>query len=237
MINEIKMEYIWDYLNDKTYNTKVGLYKFKREYKFITTNSTGRLNNVLDIAGGSGRFALPLYSSSNKMTVLDVNSTALDILKGRNRNVNTICSDFIKSEISDTFSLILCVEAIEYFEDWEAFFSKTHEILKEDGRFIFTYANPGSWRYFLRKMKHWKNKPTRYNEMTFCELKEVLHKCNFEIENMEGMNWIPFPLSSNSKLVSFFEFIENFFRLRYWYSQSPWILLSIRKCQTHSSES
>ena len=235
MVNETKMEYIWDYLNDKTYNTKVGLYKFRREYMFIINNSVGKLNTILDIAGGSGRFALPLYPDSNRIIVLDVNPIALDILKERNSNINTICSDFIKSEISDTFSLILCIEAIEYFEDWEVFFNKIYEILDEDGKFIFTYANPGSWRYFLRKVKHWKKGPTPYNEMKFSELIALLNKCNFEIENMEGMNWLPLPLSSNCKLVSFFEFIENLFKLKYWYSQSPWILLSITKSQTHTS--
>jgi len=61
------------------------------------------------------------------------------------------------------------------------------------------------------------------------ELKTILNTCNFEIENMEGMNWIPLPLGSNSIFVSVFEKIEQVFGLWKWYSQSPWILFSVKR--------
>ena len=230
------MEYSWDYLNSKTYNTKVGHYKFKHEYKFIMNNGINNFTDILDIAGGSGRFALPLYNYSKSITVVDINPVALDMLKERNPDINTICSDFIQSDIQRKFSLVLCIEAIEYFEDWEIFFSKVNEILTKDGMFIFTYANPNSWRYYLRKIKHWKNGPTHYNEMSLKSLKLLLKKHNLEIVNMEGFNWLPLPLSSNSKLVLFFEFIETVFKFKYWYSQSPWLLLSISKQQNFQSK-
>ena len=223
------MEYIWDYLNPKTYNTKVGLYKFKQELTFIINNGKNNFTKILDIAGGSGRFALPLNTYSKNITVLDINSTALEILKERCLGINTICKDFLKTDIQETFSLILCIEAIEYFDDWEEFFSKINQNIAQDGIFIFTYSNPESWRFFLRKIKHWKTGPTHYNEMTLQNLKILLKKLNFEIEKMDGMNWIPLPLSSNSKLVAFFEFVEKRFKLKNWHSQSPWLLISVKK--------
>jgi len=223
------MEYIWDYLNGKTYNSRVGHYKFKREFDFIIKNGINNFDKILDIAGGSGRFALPLKKYSTKITVLDINQTALEILKKRDNEVNTICSDFIKSKFQETFSLIICIEAIEYFDNWVEFFNKISLLLNDDGVFIFTFANPNSWRYFLRKIKHWKNGPTRYNETTLKELTEILNKCNFEIEKMEGMNWIPLSLSSNSKLVLIFEYIEKKIKLKNWHSQSPWLMISVKK--------
>ena len=67
------------------------------------------------------------------------------------------------------------------------------------------------------------------NEMKFRDLKKLLKKSNLEIVYMEGMNWIPLTLSSNSILVLFFKFIENIFFLKYFYSQSPWLLISVKK--------
>jgi hypothetical protein len=65
--------------------------------------------------------------------------------------------------------------------------------------------------------------------MKLNDLKKLLDKSGFEISKMEGMNWIPFPLASNSKFVTFFEYLEKTFKLDKWISQSPWILISIKK--------
>ncbi len=223
------MDYQWDYLNKSTYNNRVGYYKFKREFTFILDNSKYRYDNVLDIAGGSGRFAIPLNEYSNNITVLDINPTAIQILRERNSYIKTICNDFAKTEFQELFSLILCIEALCYFQNWEEFFIKINTILADDGRFIFTCTNPNSWRYFLRKIRHWKDGPIPDNDMNWKDLKKILNKYSFHIETLEGMNWIPLPLSSNCKLVSFFELLEKVLGLKYWYSQSPLLMISIKK--------
>jgi 2-polyprenyl-3-methyl-5-hydroxy-6-metoxy-1,4-benzoquinol methylase len=223
------MAYNWDYLDKKAYNNKVGYYKFRREYDFIVENGNKHFSKIFDLGGGSGRFAIPLSQYSNQITVLDLNQEALQLLKERNKIIETIHSDFSLIELTDVFSLILCIEVIGHFQDWDAFFSKVNALLSEDGRFIFTYTNPDSWRYFLRKIKHWRNGYTYYNMMKLDEFKTLLSRCNFEIDSMEGLNWIPLSLGSNSIMVSFFEKIEKLFKLKKWYSQSPWILFSVRK--------
>jgi len=220
------IEYNWDSLNKKTYNNRVGHYKFRRQFQFIIKNGKNHCDKVLDIAGGSGRIAIPLLEYSSKITVLDIKPNAIKILKKRNSDINTICDNFMKAEFQEIFSLILCIEAIGAFNDWEEFFSKINTLLTDDGRFIFTYTNPKSWRFSLRKIMHW-NDPNKGVQLK--ELTKILNKFNFEIENMEGFNWMPLPLYSNSRLVYFFEFIEKIFNLKSWYSQSPWLLISIKK--------
>ena len=203
------MNYNWDILNRKTYNNRTGHYKFWKEYEFITSNSKITYDKILDIAGGSGRFAIPLLDYSSNITVLDINATALQILRERNCNIKTICSDFIKAEIKETFSLIICIEALGNFHNLKDFFNKINKLLIDEGRVVFTYNNPSSWRFFLRKIKHWKKGAYPYKEINIGELKNVLKKCNFEIEKMEGMNWIPLPLSSNSRLVLLLNLLKN----------------------------
>ncbi|MGB4414752.1 MAG: class I SAM-dependent methyltransferase [Paludibacter sp.] len=223
------MGYNWDYLDKKAYNNKVGHYKFRHQYQFILENGKTHFDKILDIAGGSGRFALPLRDYSEHITVLDLNPFALELLKERDNSIEIINVDFTKKEINDTFSLILCIEAIGNFQDWELFFQKVNKLLNDDGRLIFSYTNPSSWRFYLRKIKHWKKGFHPYKEMELTELKALLSKCNFEIEKMDGMNWIPLPLSSNSIFVSFFEFLENTFKLKNWHAQSPWLMISLKK--------
>jgi len=223
------MSYNWDYLDKRAYNNKVGYYKFRREFKFIVENGKDNFNKILDIAGGSGRFAIPLCQYSKHITALDINQEALKLLKDRENSIETIQADFSVVELTDLYSLILCIEAIGYFQNLEVFFSKVNKILTDDGRFIFTYTNPDSWRFYLRRLKHLKNGYHPYKEIELTEFKTLLSRHNFQIDKMEGMNWIPLSLGSNSILVLLFEKTEKLFRLLKWYSQSPWILFSVKK--------
>jgi len=116
------MPYNWDYLDKKAYNNKVGNYKFRREFKFIIKNGNSHFEKVPDIAGGSGRFAIPLSQYSSTIHVLDINQDALQLIHERNNSIDTIHSDFRDAEITDSFSLILCIEALGSFEEWEFFF-------------------------------------------------------------------------------------------------------------------
>jgi SAM-dependent methyltransferase len=223
------MTYKWDFLDKKSYNNRIGHYKFRREYQFIIAHARNNLDRVLDVAGGSGRFAIPLSEYSKDITVIDINQTAIHLLEERNERISTICGDFINTEFQDKFSAILCIEALGYFSNLEFFFKKINSLLTPDGRMILTYNNPRSWQFMLRKLNHWKKGPYPYYEIELKELTKILNKCNLRIESMSGMNWIPLPLSSNSKLVYFFETVEKVFRLYKWYAQSPWILMSITK--------
>lgn len=151
------------------------------------------------------------------------------MLKERDKDIISICGDFTTTEFQDTYSTIICIEALGYFNDLESFFKKTTSLLADDGRLIIHYNNPGSWRFLLRKLKHWRTGHYPYNELIIEEVKRILSACELEIEKISGMNWIPLPLSSNSWLVSVFEYMEKMFQLEKWHSQSPWLLMSIKK--------
>jgi 2-polyprenyl-3-methyl-5-hydroxy-6-metoxy-1,4-benzoquinol methylase len=223
------MAYLWDFQDKNAYNNRSGNYKTEVQMRFIMDNMRGHTDRILDIAGGAGRFALPLTMYSKDITVLDINETAIRILKERNKSIHTICSDFMETVIEKTFSLILCIEAIGYFSNWEDFFKKIHSLMEDDGRFIFTYTNPSSWRFVLRNIKRKISTTRSYTEMDLKELQKLLYRCGLEIEVMEGMNWMPLPVRSNSIFVGPLAFSEKAFKLNKWYAQSPWLLLSVKK--------
>jgi predicted TPR repeat methyltransferase len=221
------MTYNWDV--QSAYNNRSGKYKTSVQMRFILDNMNGKTEKILDIAGGSGRFAIPLLEYSKDITVIDINETAIELLKERNGNVKAICDDFMKANVNGTYSLILCIEALGYFENWEQYFKKIFSLLDKDGRFIFTYTNPSSWRFFLRNIKRKFSATNRYTDMNLTALKQLLHQCGLEIEVMKGMNWMPLPVRSNSLLVGPLAFSERIFQLNKWYSQSPWLLISVKK--------
>jgi hypothetical protein len=101
--------------------------------------------------------------------------------------------------------------------------------MNKDGRFIFTYTNPSSWRFFLRNLKRRITNTNSYTEMNFKDFKNLLTKCGLEIEVMEGMNWMPLPIGSNSVFVGPLAFTERAFKLNKWYSQSPWLLIAVKR--------
>lgn len=220
------LSYQWDHLNPRTYNNRSGHYKFRRELGFILQHGKGHWGSILDIAGGSGRFAVPLLDYSDDITVSDISPAALQLLEHRAPEIATVPGNFTDCSFQRKFSLVLCIEGLGYFPDWKAFFRKVHGLLEDDGRFVFTCTNPRSWRFWLRMMRRRK---TSYNDLPLKQLRQVLQKSGFTIESIEGMNWIPLPLTSNSRLVQAFAFMERTLRLKRWHRQSPWLLLSVRK--------
>ena len=222
------MAYFWDSDNPKAYNNRVGRYKLANELDFILQNTSTR-NDILDIAGGSGRCAVSLCNYFDKVTVLDNSVEAIEKLKARNPAIHTISVDFNVFQPSTLYSNIICIESLGYFFDLDSFFQKVASMLDVDGRFVFTVTNPKSWRYFLRYLNYWREKPTHYNNQDLKSVVNQLQKAGFEIVEIKGMNWIPLPYASNSRLVEVFIWVEKKMKLYNWHSQSPWLLVSAHR--------
>lgn len=221
-------EYNWDYLNKKAYNNTIGRYRTDIELKFIKKYIKRENEKILDIAGGSGRIAIPLIKYSSDITVTDINTKAMQILDERELGIKTVGGDFSTTDFPNLYTLILCIEGPDYFEDWDQFFGRINSLLEDGGRCIYTYTNPSSWRYLLRRIKN-INKKNPYHVHSFESLKELLEQKGFEIKEIRGFNWMPFSVASNSPLVPFFAFLETKLKLYKWHSQSPWMLISIKK--------
>jgi SAM-dependent methyltransferase len=222
------MGYNWDYLNKEGYNNNTGRYRSAIELDFLAKHCKGQKYRMLDIAGGSGRIAIPLLEYSDDVTVTDINEHALKILDERKLGIHTVCGDFMKTEFKGKFSLIVCIEGPDYFHDWPALFSRISSMLEPDGKFIFTYTNPDSWRYMLRKFKK-RGQANPYHSLNYADLKKLLKDCDFEFQDVKGFNWTLFPIKSNSIFVHFFTFLEKALRLNNWHAQSPWLMISVKK--------
>ena len=144
----MKPDYIWDVKTG--YATLAGRYKTRIEYDFIQKHASRGLK-ILDIGGGSGRFAIPL-SEKNIVTVVDPNPLALSILKQRSSQIETINTKFEDYFTPNKYDLILMMEVLQYFENIPQVFLKIRDLLNNKGLCIFTILNQISWKNRLREI-------------------------------------------------------------------------------------
>jgi 2-polyprenyl-3-methyl-5-hydroxy-6-metoxy-1,4-benzoquinol methylase len=226
------MAYAWDSQNIKTYNNRTGRYKFDVEYKFILAQLGNSRRKLLDIGGGSGRFALPLSKLIAEVVVVDPNLDALEILKSRifSENIKLYhgtLSDYVEG---GDFDLVIIIEVLGMIENITEFFMTIAKITFPEAIVILTVANPKSWRFTLKKiMLLFGRNYYPYNFITIEKLERIITSSNFKILEKKGFNWIPLPLSSDSIFVNLFVQLEKLLGLSKWINQSPWVLIAAQK--------
>jgi 2-polyprenyl-3-methyl-5-hydroxy-6-metoxy-1,4-benzoquinol methylase len=216
-------DYVWDE-KGKPYSSKMGQYKTKTEFSFIEDHVKyfPEKSKILDIGGGSGRFSKKLVEKGFVSKIIDSSEIAVKI--ARERGIDAECIDFFDYDKVQKYNIILSIELLSYIENKSLFFEKVHLLLENDGAFIFTAANPDSWRSLLRGNLSSKYK---FHEQSLKLYLDQL-KNNFEINEIKGFLWQPFSLTSDNFLIPFFEKIEKYL-FHNFLKQSPWWLFACSK--------
>jgi SAM-dependent methyltransferase len=222
--------YQWDADNPEGYANAMGRYKSAVELAFVREHLRGERLRILDIGGGSGRFALPLADDGHHVTVVDVSQVALNLLRRRNHpNIVACRGDFYALDIPCRFDAVIAIESVQYFTKVSLIdlFAKVRDLLSaNDVPFIFTELNRKSWRYQLRALRG-SDKPS-YNLTDPAGYDAALRCAGFVIAEMRGFLWMPFSTNSDSPLVQAFAALERGLRLGRWTRQSPWLLVAAR---------
>jgi len=222
-------KYLWDINNPLGYLNRMGSYKTKKELSFILKYIEKNKLKILDIGGGSGRFAIPLAKLNHDVVVIDISGEALKILNNNNVYIKSINQNYMDMTIGDEYyDAIIAIESLDYFNSsvLPKVFSKIYSQLNPSGIFIFTITNSHSWRFKLARLFKRKN---YFDSIRYKECISLLKETHFKIIAEEGFVWMPFVVNSNSFLVKYFEKIELLFRFNKWINQSPWILFAVKK--------
>ena len=222
----MNINYIWDISTG--YSTRAGKYKTKLQNKFIEKCLKNSKNlRILDIGGGSGRFALPL-SNNHFVTVIDPNKEALELLRSRDKEqkIKFISDRFENVNLSEKFDVVILIEVMNTFDDIKSILEKVSILLNKNGFVLFTDLNKTSIKFLYRKfMKH-----THYPGVaSYNDYKKLISETGYKIINVEGYNWIPLRVNSNSKCVNFFAMIEKILNLKQITRFSPEIMFWIKK--------
>ena len=99
-------------------------------------------NTVLDIGCGTGTQCMDLARDVKQVTGIDISRKLLSIAEQRKaeRKLNNV--EFIKTSLFDerlqavSFDVVMAFYVLHFFEDIDAVFRRTHELLKPGGMFI-----------------------------------------------------------------------------------------------------
>jgi 2-polyprenyl-3-methyl-5-hydroxy-6-metoxy-1,4-benzoquinol methylase len=222
---DLKREYLWDTSNPLGYGNRMGTYKTARVVDFVKRHIRALTDNILDMGGGSGRIALPLVKAGfSNLTLIDLDEEAINLSR-RKGIPNAFCIN-INNFDQTGFDVIMAIELFIVTPPEEVLINANKK-LREGGIFIFTGTNKSSWRYWLHKQR--KKTTKNLGEFTLGEYKQLVNNKGFRILTIEGYNWMPFKVNSNTVLMPIFAFIERIFFLRYWLRQSPYLLFACVK--------
>lgn len=99
--------YQYDLDNPLVYRNAMGRYKTERQLSFIRSFLGPAGMRILDIGGGGGRLAIPIASLGHKITVIDVSTEALSLLRKRTNNtVEGIHADIMSLNMTTTSTLL-----------------------------------------------------------------------------------------------------------------------------------
>jgi ubiquinone/menaquinone biosynthesis C-methylase UbiE len=214
-----------EYDPDNLNATKMGEYLTQKELQFIDSIIKTPNLNILDIGGGSGRFAIPLSEKGGHVTVLDISGKAIELLNKKSSGIKTIVGDGETYQFKGKYDCILVIETIEYIKDIESFFKKCRELLNDNGIIIVTMCNRHSYKMLHphRRTRPWSYFATEY------DFKMILEKCGFKIVKSRGFNWLPFGRGSDSSLIPVCAGCEDFLGLGELAGVSPWVIFAGRK--------
>lgn len=227
--------YRWDEKNPIGYYNRSGIYKTKVEYDFIESHisnliAIGSKKSILDLGGGSGRFALPLLKSGFDVTVVDLDSNAIELCKQKGIT-KSYCCDIRNLVLPGGYNIALAFEVFLGVSPAEVFKVSNQQLVNE-GLFIFAATNKNSWRNKLHNLRKVKSK--NYGDLSINEWERLLSANGFEIIDIKGFNWMPFLLASNNILIPAFSKLESILRLGKWLNQSPWLLFACKKVNSIS---
>lgn len=230
-----------EYWLDSQNRSLMGQYLTSIESFFIyqCLQNTKTTHSVLDIGGGTGRFAIPLKEKGFDVTVIEVQAAPLWWLRTKNPSIHSILiSPRIRGwPIKDScMDCILAIQIPHLGADW--FWQECHRILRANGIVIMCSSNNHSYKGLLHKMrpllkpfvmKRGKWAYSNFYRISAKSLIKTMEKNNFRLEAALGYNWLPATRDSNFPLIPLWGTVEEGLGLRKNLTfQSPWVLFQAR---------
>lgn len=216
----------WDVVNA----TKMGQYLTAMELGFVTEFLQNKnVSLVLDVGGGSGRIAIPVYKKlRNQVVVFDKGLLQLGKLRAKADCAVCLGNTDSWPFKDECFDALLAIQLVEYLLDIHVFFRECQRVLKPGGYLLFNFSNEHSLYGWLHPVLY-KNK-TCYR-FSFSDIKQSAKNAGFNIVKANGYRWLPFTRASNNKALDFFATLERWLKpLTAEPRISPWVFCIAKKC-------
>ncbi len=147
---------------------------------------------VLDAGAGTGRLSVELARRGAEVTALDISSGMLNVLKNKNKNIQTVIGDMENLPFADcTFDFVVSAFTIVHLKNPTRFFDEVYRVLKDNGVFIVTNINQKEAPEVktangIIKIQSFYHRPEEVRN-SLSSLAFVIEK---EIFTKEGNNWV-----------------------------------------------
>jgi len=184
--------------------------KFKLE--FLNKNINKENAKILDIACGTGGYAIELANKNHKVTAIDLDQEMVNKLKEKETSINFMQGNMldIKAKVSDKYDFIYCIGNslvhLKNDDEIQSFLNDVRSLVNENGKLVIQIVN-----YDRILSKNIDSLPTITNNeigLSFKRLYEYNQKDNIikfktilEIDNKQIKNEIPlYPVLSDKLL-------------------------------------
>jgi len=205
--------------------TQMGKYVTGMETDFILKSvDLAKCRLVIDIGSEAGRFSLLAAKNSVEVVGVDLASHGLKRLRQRNKSVNTTQADARNMPMKgEVFDAIFMIEVLDYIPELETALAECYRTLRPEASLVLSFGNRSSLKSKLRQLRG-KSYLHRYRTVV-----ESLRKTGFEIDRIEGFNWLPFGRTSGNPLIPLLAKVEKRFGLKRIPILSPWVLVHATK--------
>ena len=171
----------------------------------IVRRLAGNVKNrkILDVATGTGRFAIDLAKRGATVYATDLSDKMLQIAKqkAKKSKVKIVFkkADIEKLPYSDKkFDAVIGIRIIMHLNDYKKALGEMKRVCKEDGYIIFEITNKYNiwtllnnlFRFGIAEISK-THKKHRAKTYSYSEIKEFLAKNNMFIEKTYGLFWVP----------------------------------------------
>lgn len=234
-------EYYWDVNN----RTRMGRYLTAVETDFINAclQHEPTVHSILDVGGGSGRFAIPLEKKGYRVVVTEVAALPLRWLKIRHPAAQAVLTsrDAIAWPIrAASVDWVLAIEIPLVERPW--FWQECYRVLRPGGCVITVATNRDSYKgalYTIRPLlnrflsspegKTWALRRDFYGQSAQA-LVRLLEAHRFRLEQALGFNWLPAGRRSELPLIPMLAALERALGLRRLAFYSPWVIFKACAC-------
>jgi SAM-dependent methyltransferase len=129
------------YFQKRSYHVQVRIETVREFLK------SARFGHILDIGCGDGSISLPLLTTENRLTLLDMSEGMLararsGIPADLSGNVEILKSDFMSAALEPgAYDLIICLGVLAYIESPQAFLGKLASLLRWGGQLILEWTD------------------------------------------------------------------------------------------------
>lgn len=218
-------EYFWDRANA----TAMGSYLTRVEGRFIARclAQYPSVRTILDVGGGSGRFALPLATQGYEVFVTDASMVPLRVLKHKAPAIPCARVDSVGVQLSiadGSVDCVLCIEVPALVDHARWFFPECRRILRAGGLLILTAHNRHSYKGITKRLMA---RDQQFYSVSHEQLRRRLNGNGFAIVREQGFNWAPVTRTSNSRLIMATALLEECLRTVFdrMPALSPWLLV------------